>query len=448
MTGRNHTMAVCRAAPVIEAAASAAFRFVVVGSLVLSGACASRRSVGLAANDGGTTAAVATNSATDGSLPSPSIRSASAPPGSSANVGALSAGPREADGGAHSCRIARGPVELPMRGAVSLALRGSVVDAILNDGGRARVAAFPWGPIPQSGASVSREPATEEIRRALAVPCASTQDWDFCPDRDGAVHRTAQSGGEDRVVASSRTGTRIAASTLAGSHTALAYLASRQTSEGWVSEAWLAIDDDRPLRLSEDGSGATSVAFAMAGSSLVSLTVDARTALTAMHARPVTYDHAAHLGEDVVVFVGGPGDRRTAAALARLPNGELLGLLPISKDVGDFGLALVKLEDPPRVDEPVAWAMYPNGLDPAPVAVASGRTKTWVVRVRPQDAQPGSQRELELGELVDAASLRPWTVVQTAGTPLDVAIAVDGAGALWVAWLDSSGSWLERLVCR
>jgi len=335
-----------------------------------------------------------------------------------------------------------------MRGAISVVLRGDTVDAILDDDGRARVAAFPAGPIPPAGLAAQREPAKEEVRRALSVPCASTADWDFCSDRGGAVHRVSAGGGDERVVANSRSGTRIAVGTLAGSHTALAYLASRQTSEGWVSEAWLSLDDDAPVRLSEDGSGATSVAFGMAGSSLVALTVDARTALTAMHARPVSYEHGLHLGEDVVVFVGGPGDRRTAAALARPPNGPLLGLLPISKDVGDFGLALVKLEDPPRVDEPVDWAMYPNGLDPAPVASASGRTKTWIARVRPQSADPGSPRELEIGELVESSSLAPRTIVQTAGVPSDVAMTVDAVGGLWVAWLDTAGSWLERMVCR
>jgi hypothetical protein len=336
-----------------------------------------------------------------------------------------------------------------MRGAVSLVVRGGIIDALLDDDGHARTVAFPAGPIPPAPGVVAREPVTDEAdHRALGIPCASTEDWDFCPDRSGSVHRNGPSGGADRVIASSRSGTRIAAASLAGSHAVLAYLASRQTSEGWVSEAWVELDDDAPVRVSEDGSGATSVALALAGSSLVALMVDARTALTAMHARPLRYDRGLRLGEDVVTFVGGPGDRRTACALATSHDGSLVGLLPISKDVGNFGLALVKLEDPPRVDEPVTWAMYPNGLDPAPVAAASDRARTWVARIRPQDSEPGSQRELEIVELVDAASLSSRTVVDTNGSPSDVAIAVDEAGALWVAWLDSSGSWLERLACR
>jgi hypothetical protein len=361
---------------------------------------------------------------------------------------APSAGAHSADGGPTSCRIVRGPVELPLRGAVSLVVRDGIVDALLNEDGSPRTVAFPAGPIPPAAAIAAREPVTDEIHRALGVPCASTADWDFCPDRAGSVHRNVPTGGADRVVASSRAGTRIAVASLAGSHAVLGYLASRQTSEGWVSEAWAEVDDDPPARLSEDGSGATSVALAAAGSALLALTVDARTALTAMHARPIRYERGLRFGEDVVAFVGGPGDPRTMAAVAGCHDGGLVGLLPISKDVGTFGLALVKLEDPPRVDEPVTWAMYPNGLDPAPVAAASGRARTWVARIRPHGSEPGSPRDLEVGELADAASLTSRAIVDTSGTPSDVAIAVDAAGALWVAWLDSTGSWLERLACR
>ena len=112
----------------------------------------------------------------------------------------------------------------------------------------------------------------------------------FCPDRHGNVHLTTGGGGEDRVVASARTGSRVAADLLGGSHPTFAYLASRQTSEGWVTEAWVGVDDTPPVRISEDGCGATAIAFAPRGAGLMVLSVDARAALTAMHARVITYE--------------------------------------------------------------------------------------------------------------------------------------------------------------
>jgi hypothetical protein len=176
--------------------------------------------------------------------------------------------------------------------------------------------------------------------------------------------------------------------------------------------------------------------------------VDARAALTAMHARGVTYEQSLQLGEDVVVFVGGPGDRRTAPAVALPDAGPAWGLLPIAKDVGDFGLATVKLEDPPKVDEPVTWSMYPNGLDPAPIAAALVHGRTWVALVRPRTPSPASPRALELGEITPRGDFASYEIVPTGAGPNDVALAADDHGALWLAWVDGAGSWIERLACR
>jgi hypothetical protein len=364
--------------------------------------------------------------------------------------------PLSVDGSASSCRPVRGPIELPVRAPAALVPRGAAIDVVLDDEGRPRVASFAAGPVaPSASSSSSSSPARESadgsapiVPRAPRVPCAVVGEVAFCPDPTGAVHRARLTGEDDKIVANSRTGTRVAAAAFAGAHAALAYLASRKTSEGWVSEAWLAVDDDLPVRISEDGSGATAVDLASRGASLLALTVDARTALTAMHARPVAYEHAALLGEDVVLFVGGPGDRRTAGTLALSPVGPSWALLPIAKDTEEFGLATVRVDDPPRVDEPVIWSMYPNGLDPAAIASAGAGGHTWVARVRPEAAAPGASHVLEVGDLTADGVFAPRAVVPTADTPSDVSLVLDGHGALWLGWVDAAGSWLERLICR
>jgi hypothetical protein len=299
-----------------------------------------------------------------------------------------------------------------------------------------------------STTSVAREPAEGGTSPGYPVGCVFAADRVFCADRTGAVHRTTREGGGDRLVASSRTGSRIAGAALAGSHAALGYLASRQTSEGWVSEAWLAVDDDPPVRLSEDGSGATSLVLAPRKASVVALSADARAALTALHVRPVTFEGHAVLGEDAVVFVGGPGDHRTAGALALPPSGPGWALLPIAKDIGTFGMVIVRLDEPVHVDEPVVWSMYPNGLDPAPVASATEAGKTWVARVRPQGPELGSTRVLEMGLITPEGAFAARDVVASSGKMTDVALAADAHGTLWVTWVDAAGSWLERLACR
>jgi hypothetical protein len=357
--------------------------------------------------------------------------------------------PWTVDGGV-GCRLLRGPIELPLKAPAALVARGDNLDAVLDGDGKPRVVSFQVTPVPPPGSAAPvAEPASGGVGTGYAVPCAFAGDYVFCADRTGAVHRAARDGSGDRVVGSSRVGSRISAASLGGTHAVLGYLASRQTSEGWVSEAWGVVDDASPVRLSEDGSGATSLALSPRGPGALAMYVDARAALTAMHARPVTFEGGvAHLGEDAVVFVGGPGDRRTSGALiAPASNDPAWALLPIAKDVGNFGLALVRLDDPPRVDEPVSWSMYENGLDPAPVAAATAGGHTWAARVVPRDATPGSARLLELGSIGNSGAFTPHEIVPTTGKPSDVSLAGDTHGALWLAWVDGAGSWMERLVC-
>jgi hypothetical protein len=388
--------------------------------------------------------------ATNAPSASPALASpsdAAAPPPRDA-----SSAPTTLDGAASTCRVVRGPIELPVRAPAALVVRASTVDVVLDDEGRPKLASYAAGPLaPAPSAPPPRETAdgsTPATPRPPRTPCAIAGELAFCPDATGAVHRARLTGEEDRIVASSRVGSRVGAASFAGGHAALGYLASRKTTEGWVSEAWLTVDDDLPQRLSEDGSGATAIELAARGASILALTVDARTALTALHARAVTYGHPAQLGEDAVIFVGGPGDHRTAATLALGPVGPAWALLPIARDTLDFGLATVRVDDPPRVDEPVLWSMYPNGLDPASVASGSGAERTWVARVRPETAAPAASHILELGALATDGYFAPRALIPTGGAPADLALVLDGQGALWLAWVDASGSWLERLACR
>jgi hypothetical protein len=122
--------------------------------------------------------------------------------------------------------------------------------------------------------------------------------------------------------------------------------------------------------------------------------------------------------------------------------------LPIARDIGSFGLAIVQIDEPPRVDEPVIWSMYPNGIDPAPVAAVSSESATWIARVRPQTSEPASPRVLELGQIGRGGAFATHGLVATSANPTDVAIAFDRIGGLWLGWVDAGGSWLERLLCR
>jgi hypothetical protein len=384
--------------------------------------------------------------------PAPTREPDPTPPPPAAGSAAASAAPSDAGADARAasgtgCRPLRGPIELPLRTPAALALRGETLDVVMNDDGKPRTVAFPV-PAPAASAVASREPADGGARAGYPLPCAVTGERVFCPDRTGAVRRSARDGSGDRIVASSRTASRVAAASLGGTHAALAYLASRQTTEGWVTESWLAVDDEAPVRLSEDGAGATFVTLVQRGPATLALQLDARAALSAMHVRAITFEGKAQLGEDVVVFVGGPGDRKMSAALGVPPSGPAWALLPIAKDMTTFGVAAVRVDDPPRVDEPVVWSTYPNGLDPAPIAAAVAAGSTWVARVRPVAPEPGAARTIELGVLRADGSFAPSGELPAGAKPADLSLALDAHGTAWVAWVDADGSWLERVACK
>jgi hypothetical protein len=379
------------------------------------------------------------------------------------------------DAGAAGCKIVRGPIQQPFRAAAEISTtKPDVVDVILNDDGRPRAFTFPAGAIDRAAKPV-KETAANPVTGLLSLPCEIGGAYTFCPDKTGAVHRiplapsgsasaagasgsasaagaggsasAAGAGGEGTVVASSRAGSRIAAATLAGDHALLAYLASRKTGEGFVSEAWIAIDDASPVRLSEDGSGATSVILAPRGPSVVAVMLDGRSALTAVHARVLSFKGKLYIGTDSVLYVAGPPERHTAAALATPASGAGFVLLPIAKDAASFGLAAIRVDAEPVVDVPVVWSMYPNGVDPAPVAATQGHANIYVARVRPEGASASAAKVLELGELHAEGTFIPRGIVATSGTPSDVNLFADNHGAIWLSYTDSAGSWLERRVC-
>lgn len=364
-----------------------------------------------------------------------------------ADAGPQDAGPGEADiidGGATACKTLFGPVELPFMGPAALSTTPEGVQVATHQNGALHITSFP---LDASGAKRKDLPGAPT--KASRPACAAAGDYVFCADNNGDVHRMAHDQGSEHAFVHTDAGSRISAASLPGGHVALAYLAVMQTTEGQVSEAFVRIDEQEPVRISDEGAGATDVVLAEHGDEVVVLYVDARLAMSPLHARTVSLEGSkAKLGSDEVVFVGGGSDHQVFIALASSSSGDLLGLMPTSNEDG-FGMVTVKLGVPPTTDEPSEMSLYPNGINMAPIAATTGGKKMYVARVRPLAAEPTSPKIIELGAVTGGSKIAyaPYGVVASAGSVKDVAIAVDKNGSVWLHYTDQDGSWIEKRQC-
>jgi len=284
-------------------------------------------------------------------------------------------------------------------------------------------------------------------------PCEVAGRFAYCQGPGGGVYRTTLGVADTKEVAKSRSGTRIAAAALGADHTVVATLESRRTTEGEMLQAFITMDEGETVRLSDDGAGATTLRLVARGDHAIALYLDTRTAMVPVHARPVSAGpKGALLGDDAVVFVAGSPERGVdfAVAGAADPKKDLFVLLPIARETMDFGMAAIPVSDPPKADAKAVWSLYPNGLDPAPLAATVQATDpdgSFVARVRPEDQAPRSPRVLELGRLDGGGRFTSYGVIAKGKRITDVAIAVDAQGAVWILYGDTSETWLERRMC-
>jgi hypothetical protein len=163
-----------------------------------------------------------------------------------------------------------------------------------------------------------------------------------------------------------------------------------------------------------------------------------------VHARAIGLKDAdLVLGNDAVAFVGGAPERGVDLAVGGVGS-KLFILLPMPRETIEFGMAAIPVLDPPKDDVQAVWSLYPNGLDPAPIAASSDG---WVARVRPKETMPGARRVLELGRLDESGGFRSLGVLEEGKSITDVAIITDAQRGVWILYGDANATWLERRVC-
>jgi hypothetical protein len=200
------------------------------------------------------------------------------------------------------------------------------------------------------------------------------------------------------------------------------------------------------VRVSPEGSSATSVVI-VPGNPLPRIVVLAgRTGMSPVHVRKV---HASQKGieldQDEVVWIA-PGSHVMTEihALGRKDHSAVV-FLPTAKDFNDFGLAQLSLSPQGgQIPEP-DWRVYPNGLDPAPVATAHFCDQDYVLYVRPSEERPYAPQELHLAPIQGHVPGEGDVIARArAFGDLSLAKTDEGATAVWTA---AGRTWAMAIPC-
>jgi len=244
-------------------------------------------------------------------------------------------------------------------------------------------------------------------------------------------------------------GTRVAAETATADSRrrdiAIYIARPRKPGEDRVARIWTEGAGSAPL--SSEGSGASSVALAASGTGLVAVMLDLRSAMSPVHARTIEIAESgpARLGPDVVVFVGPSPEGHSEIAAAPSPEGPI-AFIPFAPDTSSFGLSSLLIGKEPHLDAAVRWRMYPNGIEPAPVAGAVLCGRTWVAYARPSAAAPASPHVLALAP-VEKGALGPELTAAQGFDFMSVSLAPRADGGGWLTWVGNGRSWIRAVRC-
>jgi hypothetical protein len=302
--------------------------------------------------------------------------------------------------------------------------------------------------------------ATQARRAATAVSALERKREDFVPYargpavvgdfaywvRKGELVRARLDGsGQAEVLASdARNGTRVAASQGLGLAALVAYITPPDAHGALHAKLWT--EGKKPLDLTEEGAGASSVALIAQKAGWTVLTLDGRSAMTPLHARRVSpQGTSVTLGSDIVAWVGASA-QATTEVFAAATDDEVWAFVPIEQDVTHFGLAQIEIGREPRLDVPASFATYPAGLNTAPAAAASICGRTVAVFAVPESATPNAPQELMLAA-IGKDGLEPGEVVAKARSFADASLAPVAGGGLLV-YNAEHRTWAVSVRCK
>jgi hypothetical protein len=306
------------------------------------------------------------------------------------------------------------------------------------------------------GRSAEAEAGEEGLGSRGPTPAFTRAGYAYWVTRGRVVRRAVSAGSGaaaplEVLAEGALDGSRVAAETAAiggtGQRREVAIYIAREEKKGDERGARIWVEGAGSAALSSEGSGASSVALAAAGAGLIAVMLDSRAAMSPVHARAVDLREsgAARLGPDVVVFIGPSPEGHSDVVAAPSSEGPV-AFIPFPPDTSSFGLALLAIGNEPHLDARVQWRMYPNGLEPAPVAAALFCGRTWVAYVRPLASTPASPHVLALAP-VEKGAFGPELSVAQGFDFSAVSLAPRDDGGAWLSWVFNGRSFVRGVRC-
>jgi len=304
----------------------------------------------------------------------------------------------------------------------------------------------PIAPLPDGAGpfSLARGPA---VRRGLAY-------WVSRGRLLGQSLASAGSGTPLVLGDDARVGTRAAVPVGAARHLqglpqTAAYIARPKEPDGPpIAKLWVEGHVER-FGLTDDLASSHSVALAATPSGLNAIFLEARTGISSVHVRPITFsaNREPTLGEDRIAWVGGPSQPTTELFALPSDGPRVHGFLTLERDVTHFGLVGLDIPLTPDAELPVDpdWLAYPNGIQPAPFALARLCGRSIVALARPSSPVPHAPQELVLHDLERAAGSLPALVARSRAF-FDISLVALEGGAL-LGYVADHRTWARTIRC-
>jgi hypothetical protein len=301
-------------------------------------------------------------------------------------------------------------------------------------------------PLPDAAGpfSLARGPA---VRRGLG----------YWVSRGRLLGQSLASAGTARAIVlreDARIGTRAAvpvgsASVLRGLPQMAAYIARPKVPDGPATAQLWVEGQATSFNLADDLASSHSVALAATPRGLSVMFLEARTGMSSIHVRQVTFSkkNEPSLGSDQIVWVGGPA--RPTTELFSLPSDEprLKGFMTLERDITHFGLVGLDVSLEPDAEFPVEpeWLAYDNGIEPAPFALAQVCGNAVVALARPSSPVPHAPQELVM---IDLARRPRWppVVLARARAFFEISLVELSGGAL-LGFVADHRSWARSIRC-